>query len=445
MMVERHYDEEALIAILHSGEEDPHLKACTSCSDTLESYRIITETLREEEVWNVRDPHEAGAAKGAAALRAFVAAKEKEDAQARELVDELLTSPRQWWTATVINDERYQNAGVARRLIEVSEAKIDTMPPDAIELAAAAIAVTDVIDGDESLLQLRGAAYRQHGYGFFVTGDFNRALECVDRAQEILEQCAVAEYEMARVDIVRSLVYSRQQRFDEARKVSRRAASAFLKFGDTQRLVSARMTEAYLLIQAHNIREALSLLSGLRQQYWSQINLNTQAQLLNTIGGCHWNLGQMTDALQSLQLSAELFTELGNEQESARVSYNVALLLGANGRRIDAKKRLRQAAGAFQRLGMVHAATVAGLDLAEIALLENDFQEVEQLCREAMKQFEAAGVANSTEALTALTFLREAAEQRRATQEIVWHVKTYIRRLPDEPALLFAPAPLPPA
>jgi hypothetical protein len=44
-----------------------------------------------------------------------------------------------------------------------------------------------------------------------------------------------------------------------------------------------------------------------------------------------------------------------------------------------------------------------------------------------------------------LTFLREAAQQRRATREIVWHVKTYIRRLPDEPALRFAPAPLPPA
>ena len=94
---------------------------------------------------------------------------------------------------------------------------------------------------------------------------------------------------------------------------------------------------------------------------------------------------------------------------------------------------------------MVHASVVAGLDFAEIALLENNFKEVEDLCRAAIRQFEAAGVAYSSEALTALTFLREAAEQRRATQEVVWHVRTYIKRLPDEPALLFAPAPLPPA
>jgi tetratricopeptide (TPR) repeat protein len=411
----------------------------------MESYRTITETLQEKEVWNLRDPHEAGAARGAAALRAVAAAMQSEDARARQLGDELLTSPRQWWTATVINDERYQNAGVARRLIELSESKIDTMPPDAVEMAAAAIAITDIIDGDESLLQLRGAAYRQHAYAFLVVGQFNRALECIESAQGILEQCRVSDYELARLDIVRSLVYSKVQRFDEALTVSRRAAAAFQMFGDTQRLVSARMSEAYLLIQAHNVREALTLLRKVQQQFWSHVDLNTQAQLLNTIGGCHWNLGQMTDALQCLQMSAELFAELGNAQDSARVSYSVALLLSASGRRADAKKRLRDAQAEFGRLGMVHTAAVAALDLAEMALLENDFQEVEQLCRGAMKQFETAGVAYSTEALTALTFLREAAEQRRATQEIVWHVKTYIRRLPDEPALLFAPAPLPPA
>jgi hypothetical protein len=153
----------------------------------------------------------------------------------------------------------------------------------------------------------------------------------------------------------------------------------------------------------------------------------------------------MTEALQSLQLAAEVYNELGHETEAVRVRYNVALLLAANGRRSEARTRLVEVQNDFLRLGMTHVAVVAGLDLAELALLENSFEEVEDLCRAAIRQFEKAGVAYTSEALTALTFLREAAEQRRATQEIVWHVKTYIRRLPDEPALLFAPAPLPPA
>src|SRR5712691_4890595 len=122
MMVERHYDEEALIALLHSGDEavsrDKHLSACTSCVETLGAYRVIVEVLKEEEVWNHRDPHEAGSARGAAALRVFATSMEDEDRQAAKLVDELLSSPRQWWTPTVLNDERYQTAAVARRLVE---------------------------------------------------------------------------------------------------------------------------------------------------------------------------------------------------------------------------------------------------------------------------------------------------------------------------------------
>jgi hypothetical protein len=130
--------------------------------------------------------------------------------------------------------------------------------------------------------------------------------------------------------------------------------------------------------------------------------------------------------------------------EAARIRHNVALLLSAEGKRAEARKRLRDCQVEFERLGMVHNCVLAALDLSEIALLENNFEEVEQLCHAAMRQIEAAGVSYSREALIALTYLREAAEQRRATQETFWHVKTYIGRLPDHPALLFAPAPLPP-
>jgi len=444
-MVERHHDEETLIAILHSGEEDLHLKSCPSCTDVIESYRAITETLRDEDVWTVRDPHEAGAARGAAALRAFVAAKNNEDAEARELVDELLTSPRQWWTPTVINDERYQNAGVARRLIEVSESKIDTMPPDAVETAAAAIAITDVIDGDESLLQLRGSVYRQHAYALFYIGEHDAALKSVDCAQRIFEQCIVSDYDLARLDIVRSLVYAQQQRYEEALRVARGAAKVFRAFGDTQRFVSACMSEAYLLMQARRDRDALNRLLELKDDFWSQVDNHTRGVLLNNIGSCQSNLGHITDALQSLQFAAELYDELSNATEAVRVRYNVAMLLSTHGRQREAKTRFSEVQSAFASLGMAHNAVIVGLDLAEIALVENNFKEVEDLCRTAIRQFETAGVAYSSEVLTALTFLREAAEQRRATQEIIWHVKTYIRRLPEEPALLFAPAPLPPA
>ncbi|MGZ5475094.1 MAG: hypothetical protein ACXW29_01275, partial [Thermoanaerobaculia bacterium] len=166
MMLQRHYDDEALIAILHSGEEavshDTHLAGCDSCAQSLESYRVIAEILGDKVVWDLHEAHQDEAAKGAAALRSFAASMESEDERAAILVEELLSSRRQWWVATVARDERYHDAGVVRRLIAVSEAKIDSMPPDAVELAAAAGAVADALQVSEAVLQLRGSAYRQH-------------------------------------------------------------------------------------------------------------------------------------------------------------------------------------------------------------------------------------------------------------------------------------------
>ncbi len=448
MILDRHYDDEALIAMLHSGDEaerDAHLSACQTCTNTFRSYRAIAEVLGTQAVWDLREPSEEGAARGAAALRAVTTEMESEDTRAEHLVDEMMKLPRQWWTSTVVSDTRYQIAGVARRLVAVSEAKIDTMPPDAVELAAAAIAVTEIIDGGDVLLQLRGAAYRQHAYALLYAGDFAHALESVERAEQIFRVCPVSEYALARLNIVRSLIYSQQERYDDALALARSAAETFHAFGDNQRLVSARMSEAYLLMQMHRFRDAHPLLLALQQQYWGDIDFDTRARVLSNVGTCEWKLGNVNEALQSLQVAAEFYDELGNRPEAARVHENLGALLMENGRYPEAKKRLIEAQAEFQSLGMPYSVVSVGLEIAEIALLQGDSQEVEDLCRAAMRQLEAAGVPHSSEALTALTYLREAAEQRRATQEIVWHVKTYIRRLPADPALLFAPAPLPPA
>ncbi|GAC1429031.1 MAG: hypothetical protein NVSMB68_01150 [Thermoanaerobaculia bacterium] len=449
-MLERHYDEEALIALLHTGEasaaRDPHLAACSTCSDMLASYRVISDVLVEKAVWDLHETsNETAAVRGLQSLRSFAASMESEDEAAVVLIDQLLQSPRQWWVAMVERDERYHTASVLRRLIEVSESKIDTMPPEAVETAAAAIAVGDVLDGADHIQQLQGSAYRQHAFALFYTGDFRRALESIESAQAILDTTAVSDYAIARLNLVRAVVYRALERHEEALVLARSSATVFRSFGDTQRLASAVMTEAYLLMFLHRSHEALSLLQEINQQMSVSIDLDTRARLFNNIAICQKSLGRVGEALQAFQVAAALYDELGINTEGANVRYNIADLLAHEGHRVEGRKRMREVRAEFERLGMIHTSVVAGLDLAELAVVEKNFQEVEDLCRAAIRQFETAGVAHSSEALTALTFLREAAEQRRATQEIIWHVRTYIKRLPDEPALLFAPTPLPPA
>jgi tetratricopeptide (TPR) repeat protein len=449
MMLERHYDEESLIAMLHAGDasasSDPHLSGCTSCTDMLESYRVISEVLGAKIVWEPQEmPNEAGAARGVAAIRAFATSMERENEDADALVTELLSSPRQWWVATVERDKRYHTAGVVTRLVEASEGQVHVAPLDAVELAAAAIAVGNELPVEDGTLQLLGAAYRQHAYSLFYVGDFVHSLESVELGRSTFEQCTVSAYALARLDIVRALVLGAQNRFNEGIQIARSAAQTFREFGERRRLASALMTYAYLLLSAHNYRDALGVLRDIEKNFEADVDPYTRALTFHNLGACYQGLRDNPSALRYYQISVALYEENHAVTQAAGVRYNVGLLLLAEGKRPEAKKRLSECQVSFQQLGMVHDAVVAGLDLAEIALLENNFQEVEELCRAAIRQFEVAGVAHSQEALTALTFLREAAEQRRATQETIWHVKTYIRRLPDQPALLFAPAPLPP-
>lgn len=449
MMLERHYDEESLIALLHSGDasaaSDPHLSGCTSCADMLESYRVISEVLGAKIVWELQEtPNDAAAARGVAAIRAFAESMESEETPATTLVTELLSSPRQWWVATVERDDRYHSAAVVQHLIEVSEQKIDTTLPEAIATAEAAIALAEILDSEEHILQLHGSAYRQHAFALIHTGDFTRALESIESAQSIFDQMVVSEYAIARLNIVRALAYRALERYDDALALARQSAAVFHSFGDTQRLASAMMTEAFLFIHLRNYRQALPILTEITRRFSNVIDLDTRARALHNTAICQKYLGRIADALQTYQVAETLFEELGAVTDCASVRYNIAYLLAAEGKQTEGRARMRDARAEFERLGMMHTAVIAGLDLAEYAVLDKNFQEVEELCRTAIRQFETAGVAHSSEALTALTFLREAAEQRRATQEIVWHVRTYIKRLPDEPALLFAPAPLPP-
>jgi hypothetical protein len=86
-------------------------------------------------------------------------------------------------------------------------------------------------------------------------------------------------------------------------------------------------------------------------------------------------------------------------------------------------------------------AALVSLDVAEFLLAQNRYEEVEDICRSTMQAFELAGLSYTTRAMTALAYIREAASQRRADRTLVRDVREYIRELPRQPNLLFAPSP----
>jgi tetratricopeptide (TPR) repeat protein len=451
MMTEQHYDDEKIIAFLQSEHvdtvrRDPHLKGCSICAATLAEYRVIADTLGVDAVWDLRElKAEETVPATIANLRSFADEMAREDSEAETYVAQLLEGRREWWANKLRQNPHFRTAGVVRKLIEANDRAIDTMPPDAVEITALAVDIAESLDVErypsDTVLKLRGAAWRERGFALLYTGHFADAVMATDRAEEAFGRCVVADYDLARVSTLRALIYRPMDRLSEAVALVRVGAAQFERFGDRARLATARFAEPYLLLKLADYRNALTQLEAVRRDFDDVMSDDTRARLIQNIAYCHRELGQTDEALRMYGIAAQTFERLGTPTEVAKIRWAEAGIFAAQGKTATAQRRLREVLRDFEAFGMLSPASLIRLELCEYLLAEQRYLEVERLSREAMAYFESSGVAYSTRAMLAISYLQEAAQQRKATPVLAREVRRYIRELPEQPNLLFLPPP----
>lgn len=447
MMVERHYDDEALISLIETNRAglDAHLPSCKPCSEKLQSVRAIAGTLHDASVWDTRPLREEPNRTTIANLRAFADRMTFEDTRAEAFLREMLEGPRETWMAKLHEHPEWRTAGVVRKLIASASRAIDTMPPDAVEMTALATEVADRLDAaaypSDTVSRVRGSAWREKAYALFYTGRFADALDAVDRAEEFFERCIVDEYERARVKIVRALILRAKSEITPALAAASCAAVTFTRFEDVSRTASARLAEVHLLFSQEKYEDAAAILEAIEAAIRLSADVDTHARIYGNLGHCYWKLGRLDESLQHHDMAAALFDEIGVPTESARLRWNIASILVTVGRIDEALRRFSLLKSDFEHVGMGSEAALVRLDIAEILLARGDFGTVEQLCREAMASFKLAGIPHATRALTALAYIHEAARFKTATPKLAKHVREFIRRLPQDETVLFAPPP----
>ncbi|HEV7239431.1 MAG TPA: hypothetical protein VGQ36_09335, partial [Thermoanaerobaculia bacterium] len=92
MMVERHYDDEALITLIEADRagSDPHLPSCIVCREKLDTFRTISDVLHEGDVWDTQVVRRDPVPETIANLRAFADRMAFEDTAAEAILPELL-------------------------------------------------------------------------------------------------------------------------------------------------------------------------------------------------------------------------------------------------------------------------------------------------------------------------------------------------------------------
>lgn len=448
-MIAQHYDDEKIISFLGSASpaaSDPHLRSCRRCSAALDEYRTIATSLGDDEVWqDFAASSDIPSASTIGVLRGASLQMEREDVEANGFLVSMLAAPREWWGNQIRCHPGHRTAGMVRALVAASDRAIDTMPPDAVELGALAVEIANELDPksyvSDEVMRLRGVAARQYAFALFFVGQFPQARVAVGRSRQALEQCAVNEYDLARLDIVASMTARALEESDEALTLARSSRRALTVIGDRERTAAAAMTESAILFKLGRSREALPILLPLAEQLES-LHSDTQGRLLANLALCYREIGEVEQALHTYQLSAEAFAESnGVGTEILRVEWNIVSLLLNAGRGREAESRILKIVSGFERFGMASEAAMASLDLAEIWLASERYNDVEQVCRKAISYFETAGVSYGAAARTALAYLQEAAHSRRATPTVVRHVRKYLGQLPAQPALLFAAPP----
>jgi tetratricopeptide (TPR) repeat protein len=420
------------------SEIETHIAACATCRTTVDFMRVTDADLADEEVWELT----AGSAT-MDSLLTMAAQIAAEDAEADELLKDLLRAPAVTAWTKIQNMKRYRTGGVVRRLSAHAHSVCEGEPLEALTFADAAIAVAEALPDDTypacAVYELRGTAWKERANAQRFLGRFEAALESLSRAERAYLKLRSPALGIATVTFVRAEVLCEQRRYDDAKASAEQAELAFAHLGDDDRRMLALYLRADITYEQHNLVDATTLFEQvlaygetLNDPIW--IARGSQA-----LGNCFLYRQNIGEASIHFHRSLALFTELGITSERVRTEWGIARMLLEVGKHVDAIRRLRNVTAAFESLGMVTDAALAGLDIAEGLLASERPREIIDLAAHLFLVFTDAGML--TGALTAIAYVKEAAGRNTLTPGDLQVVRGFLRRAERKPDLIFIPPP----
>ena len=439
MMMEQHYDEEVLAGFLaeppESAARDKHLAGCTLCKDTLDSLRDTAKLLADGRVWERPSFSSAPRRETLNFLRDVQKTMGDEDAAAEVYIKQLLSGSRDTWAAKLAQHPEWRTAGVVRKLIAATDRYNYSSPLDAVELTRITTEVADSLTASAHRNSLVADAWREHAYAQLIVGSYSAAMTAVTRAEGSV--APGAGYARARTTLMRALILRSMESWTEAATMAREAASEFLRYGDQTKYLSARMSEAFVLHDNSQFREAIGVYAELAP-FQLQMSTQSLALALHNEGISHREIGDFERAEGCFVKAIALFDQIQNLVLRAKAHWHLARVFMRRGNYDSALEILTPLRAELEELGMAHDLACASTDTAESLLALGRLSEVAAMCQRAIEYFDNGGLAYSTGAMTALAYLREAAIAGRLTIPDVDDVRIFFERLPQKPTLVFA-------
>lgn len=421
-------------------EIESHIANCAECGASFDFYAVAEEDLGDLAVWQPI------IGSTAAALRAYANQCAAEDAEADELLKEYFANPRKAAVANIRNQRKFHTGGVVRRLNAKAHAVVASNALDALIFADLAQTVADLLPDNtypnNAVFELRGTAWKERANAELRLAQFDEALESLRRAESAYRHLRSAGHGLAAVDLVRAAVHYERGELHEAIKHVELAERGYTHQGlDRQRmkavLLRGEITYEALdyAVAAKTFQQVITFGEEINDARWI-------AQGSYCRAACELELGELTEAAVLYQKALAIFREAGPAEDVIGTEWGLARVVLHSGKTSDAARRLRDVIAAFENIGRVTNAALAGVDLSEALLVLERWDEIAKVAAHAFRVLKKAG--NLTGALTALAYLKESAGRRQLTPEGLKVVREYLRRVEREPDLLFVPPPMTP-
>lgn len=421
MMIEQHYDEEVLAGFLDepidAATRDKHLDTCSLCKRTLQSMRDTTVLLKKPAIWDRQRFSTTAKPETLAFLRAVQQTMADEDAAAKVYVARLLAGDRESWSARLEEYPEWRTPGLVRQLIAATDRAIDLMPRDALEITRLACDVAEQLPESDRVVRLRGNAWYERGYALFYTGAFHEALRALKTAESQFDQLPTADHEIGRLNLVRGMIYRALERFDEALPLIAGAVAFFREYGDVERYHSASLALGITHMSRRQFREALVVHLKIADDIAA--GCRSRASALHNAAICYREIGELDSAISCFSRAIVAFESAGMMSFRAKARGTLACIFVARQQFDSALDIFIELRDEFEQLGMANNVALVALDIAEVMLALGSHGEAAAACRQAISYFEKNQLSSSQGALTAVTYLCEAAIAGTATVKLV--------------------------
>jgi tetratricopeptide (TPR) repeat protein len=336
--------------------------------------------------------------------------------------------------------EGWRTAGMVLELIEYAYNQLETEPLKCLSVALLALAIATATEarnyGVPLPTYLAGRSLREIGNAHRFLNDYSAANRAMQSAEAIFEESALFD-EHATTLYLRASILFLSMNNHEALSLADVARGMFIETGDLRRQIHCEMVHAFVDWRVGNFESARTRYEAALRSLSSFDEPYTIASICQALGRIYRYLGRTSDAVTMLERAREIFTALEMPSEVSRVSWGVAQILLDGGDAHKALMLLKPAREDFLSRHMPEEAGEVGLHMIDAFVAVGQLEIAKRLATEVLREFVNANL--NVHAISALGYLRDLLETKGDARAAVRHVRSFVERLKDEPALLFLP------